>query len=389
MSCQSKTIIARYVWLDSQCKLREKTRTFGLEIPFGPILSPKNKSGYPELLPTLNTLVRDEFNLLNPKCYPKWNFDGSSTKQAVTEDSQIDLEPVAIFHDPLRSKQCKFTNSSNIIEPYLVFCQCTKNGVPVSGNYFQFAKNVFEHKKVKESRPWFGIEQEYVIYNAKTGKLLGWENGEPEAQGKYYCGVGVDCTFGARTIVEEHYFTCIQAGIKISGINQEVMPSQWEFQIGPCEGIDAGHHLWIARYLLHMICEKYGVCASFDPKPVEGWNGSGLHTNISTKQTRESGGFVSMQPMIERLGKKHQEHMNEKDQDFPIYGHNEKRLIGTCETSSRDKFSFGVGDRSASVRIPNQVKESGYGYFEDRRPASDADPYLLTATIAKTICLEE
>ena len=70
-----------------------------------------------------------------------------------------------------------------------------------------------------------------------------------------------------REIVEEHYRACIYAGIKIAGTNAEVMPGQWEFQVGPCEGISMGDHLWVARYILHRICErKNSVVATFDPK---------------------------------------------------------------------------------------------------------------------------
>ena len=48
--------------------------------------------------------------------------------------------------------------------------------------------------------------------------------------------------------MEAHYRACMYAGIKIAGTNAEVMPAQWEFQVGPCEGISAVryrimHHL--------------------------------------------------------------------------------------------------------------------------------------------------
>ncbi|CAG13704.1 unnamed protein product, partial [Tetraodon nigroviridis] len=145
--------------------------------------------------------------------------------------------------------------------------------------------------KVADSRIWFGMEQEYTLFGM-DGHPFSWpKNGYPAPQGQYYCGVGANNVFG-RDIVESHYRACLYAGVKICGTNAEVMPSQWEFQVGPCEGIDMADHLWVARYLLHRVCEDFGIVASLDPKPMEGnWNGAGCHTNVSTWQMRGENGL--------------------------------------------------------------------------------------------------
>lgn len=212
--------------------------------------------------------------------------------------------------------------------------------------------------------------------------VLGWpKNGYPAPQGPYYCSVGTQNAFG-RQVVEAHMRACAFAGLKISGTNSEVMPGQWEFQVGPCEGISSGDHMWVARYILHRVCEDFGVVCSFDPKPFDGWSGSGCHANYSTRAMRQEGGFAEILRAVECLSKRHHEHIR-------VYGvGNERRLNGNHETAPLVKFSSGVADRYASIRIPRTAQIEGKGYLEDRRPASNVDPYVVTALLVQTTVLD-
>merc|ERR1712099_70632 len=236
-----------------------------------------------------------------------------------------------------------------------------------------------------------GIEQEYTLM--RQGRIgepgvfpLGFneDGSEPAPQGPYYTGAGTGVAIG-RPVADEHLAKCLHAGVKIAGINAEVMPGQWEYQIGPCRGIEIGDHMTVARYIMLRVTERHGCMVSFSPKPMDGdWNGAGCHTNFSIKEMRADGGYQVILKVCEAFGKKTEEHI-------AVYGEgNDKRLTGKHETCSIKQFKFGVADRGASIRIPRDAEKKGKGYMEDRRPAANCDPYRVATRIMKTAgeCLE-
>jgi len=296
---------------------------------------------------------------------PVWGFDGSSTKQAEGTNSDCVLRPVIVTSDPLRG-------GDNI----LVLCEVLNTDMTPHKTNTR-AKCLTTETLHSEEECWYGIEQEYTLM--LNGKPLGFpEDGEPSPQGDYYCGNGAGRAFG-RQIAETHLYHCLQAGLKISGINAEVCPGQWEFQVGPCGTVEAGDHLWLARYVLERVAERFGVEVSFEGKPITGdWNGAGCHTNFSTKSMRES--YDAVIAAAEALGTNTEEHISN-------YGAGiEDRLTGKHETCSYKEYKYGVSDRTASVRIPWQVAQNQKGYLEDRRPNANCDPYVVTRLITKTIC---
>jgi glutamine synthetase len=307
----------------------------------------------------------------DPNHLSEWNYDGSSTNQASGHDSEIILKPRRAFDDPFR-----------LGKHLLVLCDTyLPDGTRTKSNFRSLAEEVFE--ECAENKTWYGIEQEYVLYNRDKTWPLGFpRNGYPGPQGPYYCGVGSDSVTG-RQIMNEHYNACLHAGIKISGTNAEVMPGQWEFQVGPCEGISIGDELWLARYLLLRVAENHNVSVSWDPKPIlsDSWNGSGCHTNYSTKETRDEGGYHVLLNYIESMKATHSTYIS-----LTGIG-NHKRMSGKCETSDLQKFSSGVADRGASVRIPRITEKNQKGYLEDRRPGSNIDPYIISSALASITLL--
>ncbi len=331
-------IKAEYIWIDGHkptAQLRSKTRI-------------------------LEKAVRTVSEL------PEWGFDGSSTEQAEGHFSDCGLKPVFFVPDPIRG-----------VPHILVLCEVLNaDGTIHTSNARAKLRDVL--KKYKSQDAWFGIEQEYTMFNGE--RPLGFpETGFPEPQGKYYCGVGATNIVG-RELVEAHMEACLKAGLKVYGINAEVMPGQWEFQIGTAGALEVSDHMWIARWLLNRLGEDFGITISLSPKPQEGdWNGAGAHVNFSTKAMRAPGGIKAIEEACKLLGKKTKEHI-------AVYGAgNEKRLTGKHETCSIDQFRYGVSDRGASIRIPMATANKKSGYLEDRRPAANMDPYQVCARLMQTV----
>jgi glutamine synthetase len=332
------SFVVEYIWLDSKNKTRSKTR----------VLTPK--SGLP-------------FGITD---IPDWNYDGSSTGQADSDgNTEIILKPRMLYKNP-------FYRTG---KHWFVLCDIT-NGLRKK------AVDIFD--QLPEEEPWFGLEQEYFIF------YKDFDNGNMnETQGEYYCGVGFgglnrtdNRRFFERIIAEEHLDACLYAGLNMSGLNAEVACHQWEFQVGPCEGIAAADQLYVARYILERIAEKYDCVIDYRPKLNNKINGSGCHVNFSTRSTRVDGGLAIMiDKYIPNLGEHH-------THDVQMMGeNNDLRLTGRHETSSYDSFSFGIGTRNTSVRIGNDTHRDGFGYFEDRRPAANMEPYTVTSLIFQRCCL--
>lgn len=328
-----------YIWLDGgtpEPSLRSKTKVIDIDA-----VSPK---------------ISD---------LPIWFFDGSSTGQAEGSSSDCALKPVRMISDPGRSGA------------YLVMCEVLEadGKTPHPSN----TRRLIDQDAAFDF--WFGFEQEYVLTDPNTGLPLGFpKNGYPAPQGPYYCSVGFGKAVG-RPLVEEHLDICLASGLEVTGINAEVMMGQWEFQLLGKNGAFAGDDLWLARYLLERTAEQYGAVVELHPKPVKGdWNGSGMHTNFSNNRMRTVSDEEYFRNIFRAFERYHDAHILE-------YGSsNEERLTGKHETADINTFKFGVSDRGASIRIPQTTKQDNWkGYLEDRRPASNADPYRVIARIVKTM----
>lgn len=294
---------------------------------------------------------------------PEWSFDGSSTQQAEGHFSDCVLKPVSLYPNPL---------NKGMLDSYLVLCEVMNP----DGSHHETNNRSMIGEENEDI--WFGFEQEYTLM--KDGKPVGFpKDGFPAPQGKYYCGVG-NSQVNGRDFVDSHLENCLMAGIEVTGTNAEVMLGQWEYQVFSRGKVKAGDDLWISRYILQQMSESYGLEIEFHPKPVQGdWNGSGLHCNFSNGRMREEGGKRYFESIFESFKQRHQIHIEN-------YGSsNEMRLTGLHETQNINKFSWGVSDRGASIRVPLQTSKEWKGYLEDRRPASNGDPYKITYVINQAL----
>ena len=334
-------VILEYIWLDANQCCRSKTRVY--------------------------TASLDGLLLEN---IPIWNYDGSSTNQATTDNSEVVLSPVKMIKDPFLS------------DGYLVLCECFEADkvTPLPSNTRARAREIFS-METPHCDPMFGLEQEFFISRKVGGRLLpvAFPNNQsvPEPQSDYYCGVGGSNVYG-RELVLEILQKGLDAGIHITGMNAEVAPSQWEFQV--CSlGIEAADDLILLRYIANRVLEKSQLYMDIAAKPVGGdWNGSGCHINYSTSLMRQTDGFKHIEQAIKNLSKTHMLHIQHYGDD------NHLRLTGKHETSSINDFSYSVAGRHTSIRIPTATRENKQGYFEDRRPSSSLDPYVSTALLHAT-----
>ena len=350
-----------YLWLDGNDskELRSKVRYHRVNV--------ENM----QTEPPIDTLIEQ---------IPDWNYDGSSTNQADPENSDLILRPVRVFKNPFMP----FNPRGSGTPAYYVLCEVyNRDGTPHESNTRAKLRETFDNVSGSGSM-FFSVEQEFVFWDPDNECPSGWYNNSkkeyktPKPQGSYYCGNG-SYNVTHRPIIDQHVHLCQGAGLAYEGNNAEVMKSQWEYQLSPLDAIDGADSLWLSRFLLQRVCELRNLDVNFHPKPVDGdWNGSGAHVNFSTHEMR-TGPKEVIDATLNALSESHEEAIS-------LYGeHNNLRLTGKHETSSMSSFTYGDSDRTASIRIPTFTQENGFGYLEDRRPASNMDPYVVYEYLLRTV----
>lgn len=311
---------------------------------------------------TINLSLNEDFN----KSFIDhiWSFDGSSTGHIIPDlnnnlNTEIILKPVKMYKHPFDLD-------------YLILCECYyMNGTPHESNTRSQVLDTF--KKYEDMNPWFGLESEYLFMD--NNNIYGWNMNQLPEQNEYYCGTSQYHPY-LRNIVEEHYNKCLNIGIHICGYNAEVMPSQWEFQIGPYGPICVSDDLTVARYILERLANEYQLYINYHPKPLKDYNGSGCHHNFSCDETRS----LTKENYKEYYERKMESFNESHKETLEAYGdYNKDRLTGIHETSNMNDFTYGYGTRHTSIRVPLL----SVNYIEDRRPSANCDPYLSCEALLK------
>lgn len=323
-------VFIEYVWIDGQGGMRSKTRN------------------------EINLTSDSTISQVRP-----WNFDGSQTYQATESNSEIILKPIRLFDDPFR----KFPHK-------LVLCEtCNPDMTPTTYNKRKDAVSKFDQKP--ETNPWYGLECEFYLMKTEdtyvsTTPIAKTKDGSYNSARDYYCGTGSKSIWG-RDIVEAIVNACKYAGINIASFNAEAGPSQWKYTVGICNGIEIADHVWMSRYIAHRVSELYGAQININPKPRDADKGSAMNINYSNKamRTNNSKDYL-INTIIPKLQATHNECM-------AVYGADNDKRLGDKYSS----FTYGVADRTASVRIPSMTGQ----YFEDRRPGANIDPYTVASLL--------
>ena len=289
-------------------------------------------------------------------------FNGLNTGQSVdTNNSDIYIRPVQRYNNPLikRTKE---------LEPSIFVCELMldENKSHSSNERNRSIKVLENYEDVNMS---FTLDFFVTKKNVPVAFL---SNPPPSQQGIFYCGVGGDIAVG-QECANDIFQNANRADLNVTQLSGGVAPSQWTIKLEGTAKVKLLDDLICLRYIIAKSAEKYGVTICFHPQLLkEEWNGSACLIEYSNDKMRTDKECNYIRnTVIKNLDKTHAEYVSKCGED------NNRRLIGTNNTSKNDEFTSAVGKYDCSVRIPKLTNVRGHGSIEDRRPGANMDPYVV------------
>lgn len=300
-------------------------------------------------------------------------FDGSSI------DGFVRIEESDMYLYPDMSTWLVFPWGADHGKVTRVICSVhMTDGTPFSGDPRNNLKRVVKEMQKMGFKSFnIGPEPEFFLF--KTD-----DNGNPTTKvndsENYFdmepADIGEDCR---RDIV----LALEKMGFDVEAAHHEVAPGQHEVDFKYSNALEAADNIQTFKLVVKTIAKKYGLHATFMPKPLSGINGSGMHLNMS---------------LFTQDGKNAFYDENDKDQLSETAYHflgglmkharsytaivnpivnSYKRLVPGYEAPVYVAWS--TSNRSPLVRIPN---DRGMGTRLELRSADPAaNPYLAIAAV--------
>jgi glutamine synthetase len=180
-------------------------------------------------------------------------------------------------------------------------------------------------------------------------------------------------------------FALEEAGVSVVYSQHEDAPSQHEIDLRATDALTMADNVITARLIISQLATQAGLCASFMPKPLEGVQGSGMHTHFSLYSSDENAFYDASSADGLSTTARHfiaglLEHAPEITAVTNQWVNSYKRLVPGYEAPVH--VAWAHNNRSALVRVPTSSRTKPDGYRIEYRAIDPAcNPYLAFSTI--------
>ena len=299
-------------------------------------------------------------------------FDGSS----IDGFSRVSESDVLAKPDPTTFEVLPWASPGS--SEARVFCDILNlDGSPFDGDPRQVLRRNVARARKAGFTFYVAPEIEYFLFSATEGA------GPPVPldRGSYFDLTTSDV---AGTLRKKTIHTLEALGIPVEYSFHEDSPSQHEIDLRHTDALTMADSVMTFRVVVREAAAEDGLYATFMPKPLEGLQGSGMHTHMSLFRGEENAFHDSNDPyrlsdtakgFIAGVLRHAHEITAITNQTVNSY----KRLIPGFEAPV--VVSWARNNRSALIRIPYAKNKEGSTRIEFRSPDPMCNPYLAFSVI--------